>query len=105
MNAAQRARKRWKRERRMVPVDEPAPERTLKTQFHRFYLRTTEKADELAAGLAARGRHVQKLETSGPLRWRVLMKATEAEMLDPGHFIGKYQEFAVMFGGEYGGLA
>lgn len=89
----------------MVPVDAPDAPRRQETKFHRFYMPTTEKADELAGGLRGRGRDVHIIEASSGLRWRVLMKATEPEMLDPGHFIGKYQEFAGMFGGEYGGLA
>lgn len=103
MNAAQRAAKRFRREHRKVAEDAP-PAPVVRAQFHRFYLPTREKADELAQGMAARGREVTIVQRSGALPWQAMLRANQKEMTDPGLYAGHYHEFAEMFGGQYGGM-
>ena len=54
---------------------------------------------------SASRRDAEAKEGSGAFGWRVLLRANEAEMLDPGLYVNKYRDFAEMFGGEYGGMA
>lgn len=115
MNAAQRARKRWKREKnkRVVRVDADEPPAQ---QFHYLHVPKKEDAEELARGFILRGRaatmtHQPTFDPpqpgdraqDRPLPWLVKVAASEAEMDNPGFFFDKYQDFAAQFGGEYGG--
>lgn len=103
-NAAQRAAKRLRRELRKGPVVATPGYVPPAWKFHRFYLRTREKADEMVQGFTARGRNAEAVKRSGELPWQVMLRANEAEILDPGLYVDKYQDFAEMFGGEYGGM-
>ncbi len=113
MNAAQRARKRWRREHGGVPEDSigrPIP--PARPQFHRLHMPTKESAESAAENLRARGRIAEVIHRpsfqpfgGGELPWCVKASASAAEIRDPGYFYDVYQTLADKLGGEYGGCA
>ncbi len=105
MNAAQRARKRWNREKGKVAGPEEGTEQRQRQQWHYFDLGNKDKALEMEQGLRARGKEVAVLHRPHyELPWQVKTAASSMEMRAPGMCYEKYQTFAEHFGGEYRGL-
>ena len=102
--AAQRAAKRLRRELRKGPVVQAPDHVPGGAKFHRFYLPSAAKADEMVRGFVERGRTATVQPVSGELGWQVRMRANQPEIVDHGLFVDKYREFAEMFDGEYGGM-